>query len=124
MARFALGLGAVGSQSKDYYFIKKGYELIRTDVKRCFGWHTFKLDYSSGVDVKLYIDDELVATYDESDGVATSFDYIGMGDWEGKGGKAFLTSFMSTAEKRLPPWRTFLCPPRRSSGTISVRGGF
>ena len=99
----ALGLGAVGSVSKDYYQIKKGDELIQTNVKRYFGWHTFKFDYSSGVDVKLYIDDQLVATYDESDGVSTSFNYIGMGDWEGKGGKAFFDQLYVYGGKEAPP---------------------
>ena len=99
----ALGLGAVGSVSKDYYQIKKGDELIQTNVKRCFGWHTFKFDYSSGTDVKLYIDDQLVATYDESDGVATSFSYIGMGDWEGKGGKAFFDQLYVYGGQDAPP---------------------
>ncbi|OUP82162.1 hypothetical protein B5F07_14640, partial [Lachnoclostridium sp. An169] len=99
----ALGLGAVGSVSKDYYMIKKGDELIQTDVKRCFGWHTFKFDYSFGSDVKLYIDDQLVATYDESDGVATSFNYIGMGDWEGKGGKAFFDQLYVYGGQDAPP---------------------
>ena len=99
----ALGLGAVGAESKDYYFIKKGNELIKTDVKRYFGWHTFEFDYSSGTDVKLYIDDQLVATYDESDGVATSFSYIGMGDWEGKGGKAFFDQLYVYGGQDAPP---------------------
>ena len=99
----ALGLGAVGTVSKDYYQIKKGDELIQTNVKRYFGWHTFKFDYSSGVDVKLYIDDQLVATYDESDGVSTSFNYIGMGDWEGKGGKAFFDQLYVYGGKEAPP---------------------
>ena len=99
----ALGLGAVGRESKDYYYIKKGDELIRTDVKRFFGWHTFKFDYSSGVDVKLYIDDQLVATYDESDGVATSFDYVAMGDWEGNGGKAFFDQLYVYGGQEAPP---------------------
>ncbi len=99
----ALGLGAVGSVSKDYYQIKKGDELIQTNVKRYFGWHTFKFDYSSGNDVKLYIDDQLVATYDESDGVATSFSYIGMGDWEGKGGKAFFDQLYVYGGQDAPP---------------------
>ncbi len=99
----ALGLGAVGTVSKDYYQIKKGDELIQTNIKRCFGWHTFKFDYSSGTDVKLYIDDQLVATYDESDGVSTSFNYIGMGDWEGKGGKAFFDQLYVYGGKEAPP---------------------
>ncbi len=99
----ALGLGAVGTVSKDYYQIKKGDELIQTNVKRYFGWHTFKFDYSSGTDVKLYIDDQLVATYDESDGVSTSFNYIGMGDWEGNGGKAFFDQLYVYGGKEAPP---------------------
>ncbi len=99
----ALGIGAVGSVSKDYYVIKKGDELIKTDVKRCFGWHTFKFDYSSGDTVKLYIDDQLIAEYTEADGVATSFDYIGMGDWEGKGGKAFFDQLYVYGGQEAPP---------------------
>lgn len=94
----ALGLGAVGKVSKDYYQIKKGDELIQTNVRRSFGWHTFKFDYTSGTDVKLYIDDQLVGTYE-----ATSFSYIGMGDWEGIGGKAFFDQLYVYGGKEAPP---------------------
>lgn len=94
----ALGLGAVGRVSKDYYQIKKGDELIQTNVRRSFGWHTFKFDYTSGTDVKLYIDDQLVGTYE-----ATSFSYIGMGDWEGIGGKAFFDQLYVYGGQEAPP---------------------
>ena len=98
----ALGIGAVGRVSKDYYQIMKGDELIQTNVKRYFGWHTFKFDYSSSTDVKLFIDDQLIAAYDESDGVATSFRYIGMGDWDGIGGKAFFDQLYVYGGKEAP----------------------
>ncbi|WP_152392023.1 chitobiase/beta-hexosaminidase C-terminal domain-containing protein [Paenibacillus guangzhouensis] len=94
----ALGLGAVGSVSKDYYQIKKGNQLIQTNVRRAFGWHTFKFDYTSGTDVKLYIDDQVVGTF-----AAASFSYIGMGDWEGTGGKAFFDQLYVYGGKEAPP---------------------
>jgi len=102
----ALGLGAVGTASKDYYFIKKGEELIQTNVKRSFGWHTFKFDYTSGTDVKLYIDDQLVGTYP-----ATSFNYIGMGDWEGRGGKAYFDQLYVYGGQYAPPVEDLELPP-------------
>lgn len=51
-----------------------------TDIKREYGWHTFKWDYTGDDVVKMYIDGKLIA---EAPG--ESFSYIEMGDY-GMGG--------------------------------------
>ncbi|MFD0616156.1 FN3 associated domain-containing protein [Paenibacillus sp. GCM10027629] len=76
-----LGIGANGEVSKDYYTIQKGNQSIVTNVRRDFGWRTLTMDYSSGTDVKISIDNQQVADYTVADGVATAFTYVGMGDW-------------------------------------------
>ena len=82
-------IGANGEISKDYYLYKNGDEIIQTDVQRKAGWHTFKFDYTSGTDVKMYIDDELIATLS-----GESFNYLGMGDWTGNGGAGYYDEVM------------------------------
>ncbi|MBP1965354.1 carbohydrate-binding protein [Paenibacillus aceris] len=79
-----VALGANGDVSKDYFVYKDGTNVVKTNVKRSYGWHNFKFDYTSLTDVKMYIDGTLVATLPK-----TSFNYIGMGDWEAKGGEAY-----------------------------------
>ncbi|MCJ8014216.1 chitobiase/beta-hexosaminidase C-terminal domain-containing protein [Paenibacillus sp. KQZ6P-2] len=76
-----LGIGANGEVSKDYYTIQKGNQSIVTNVRRDFGWRTLTMDYSSGTDVKISIDNQQVADYTVADGIATAFTYVGMGDW-------------------------------------------
>lgn len=77
-------IGANGDVSKDYYLYQDGDKVVQTKVQRKAGWHTFKFDYTSGTDVKMYIDGEEVATLP-----ADSFNYLGMGDWTGNGGAAY-----------------------------------
>lgn len=79
-----VALGANGGVSKDYFVYKDGDKVVTTKVKRSYGWHDFKFDYTSKTDVKMYIDGTLVGSLPKS-----SFNYIGMGDWEGKGGEAY-----------------------------------
>ncbi|OAB37013.1 hypothetical protein PMSD_09415 [Paenibacillus macquariensis subsp. defensor] len=79
-----VALGAKGDVSKDYFVYKDGDNVVTTNVNRSYGWHDFKFDYTSLTDVKMYIDGTLVGTLPN-----TSFNYIGMGDWEGKGGEAY-----------------------------------
>jgi hypothetical protein len=76
-----LGVGANGNVSYDYYTIQKGDQSIVTNVRRDFGWRTLTMDYSSGTEVKISIDDQQVTAYTEEDDVATAFTYVGMGDW-------------------------------------------
>ncbi len=83
-----VGMGidnAVGGGSDGVYVVQVGEEKIKTDIKRYYGWHELKWDYSSGQDVRLYFDDQLVATLSEEKGVSTSFDYVAMGSETGSG---------------------------------------
>ncbi|NOU75496.1 hypothetical protein GC098_29665, partial [Paenibacillus sp. LMG 31458] len=76
-----LAIGANGNVSKDFYTIQKGNQSIVTNVRRDFGWRTLTMDYSSGTNVKISIDNQQVADYTSADGVTTAFTYAGMGDW-------------------------------------------
>ena len=83
-----VGMGidnGVGGGSDGYYVLQIGDEKIKTDIGRFFGWHELKWDYSSGTDVKLYFDGQLVKTLTEADGVDMSFDYVSMGSETGSG---------------------------------------
>ena len=73
-------IGVDHTVSAEYYSYRVGSLTRTTDVKREYGWHTFKWDYTSGTDVKMYIDGRLIATVP-----GDSFNYIEMGDY-GMGG--------------------------------------
>ena len=62
------------------YVVQLGNDKVATKIPRVFGWHEFKFDYTSGTDVKLYIDDVLVETVP-----ATGFNYVSMGSDDGYG---------------------------------------
>ncbi len=55
----------ISTGASDCYIFRSGTEQIVTTVKRSEGWHQLKFDYSSGKDGKCYIDDVLVATFDD-----------------------------------------------------------
>ena len=83
-----VGMGidnGVGGGSDGYYVLQIGDEKIKTDIQRFFGWHELKWDYSSGTDVKLYFDGQMVKTLTEEDGISMSFDYVSMGSENGSG---------------------------------------
>ena len=82
----AMGIdNGVGGGSDGVYVLQVGDEKIRTNIGRFFGWHELKWDYSSGTDVKLYFDGQLVRTLTEADGISTSFDYVALGSEDGSG---------------------------------------
>lgn len=84
----AVGMGidnAVGGGSNGVYVIQVGDEKIKTEIGRFYGWHELKWDYTSGKDVKLYFDGQLVKTLTKKDGVSTDFDYVAMGSENGSG---------------------------------------
>lgn len=93
-----VALGANGEISKDYYVYKDGSNVVTTNVERSFGWHNFKFDYSSETDVKMYIDGTFVTSLPRD-----SFKYIGMGDWEGKGGEAYFDQVFVYGGAEAPP---------------------
>lgn len=92
-----IAIGANGDISKDYYLYKNGDEIIQTSVQRKAGWHTFKFDYSSGTDVKMYIDGEEIAQLP-----AQAFNYLGLGDWTGNGGAAYYDQVVIYGGKDAP----------------------
>ena len=71
----ALGLGIDSAASPKFFVLQEGTTVVPTTVPRAYGWHELKWDYSSGSDVKLYIDGVLVATRP-----ATSFTRIQLGN--------------------------------------------
>lgn len=62
------------------YIIQTGNQKETTNMTRTFGWHELTFDYTSGTDVKLYIDNQLVKTLNTA-----GFDYISFGSDDGKG---------------------------------------
>lgn len=58
----AVGLGVDSTLSSGYYVMQHGATVTPTAVPRTYGWHELKWDYTSGTDVKLYIDGVLVRT--------------------------------------------------------------
>lgn len=73
-------MGVDTSVSFQYFCYKIGSITRVSSVPRAYGWHTLKWDYTDGTNVKMYIDDVLVATVPSA-----SFNYIEMGDY-GMGG--------------------------------------
>ncbi|WP_314584889.1 Ig-like domain-containing protein [Paenibacillus terrigena] len=74
-----IGMG-LDYDTKGNYIIQNGNQKETTSIPRTFGWHELKFDYTSGTDVKLYIDNQLVKTLN-----AAGFDYISFGSDHGKG---------------------------------------
>lgn len=74
-----IGLGVDTSKNggKASYMYRIAGDYYPSQVSRSKGWHQFKWDYSSGKDVKLYIDDALVATTDK----VKQFNKIELGDF-------------------------------------------
>ncbi len=75
-----VGLGINGHLSKDYFTYLDGTGEKVTTIPRSFGWHQFKFDYSTPGVVELSINDKPVSTLDRE-----SFNYIGMGNYDGNG---------------------------------------
>ena len=74
-----IGIG-LDSSNMNNYVVQIGDEKEATEVQRTFGWHELQFDYTSGTDVKLYIDGTLVKTVD-----AEGFDYVSLGSDDGYG---------------------------------------
>lgn len=74
-----IGLGVDTSKNggKTNYIYRIEGTYYPSQVNRSEGWHQFKWDYSSGEDVKLYIDDELVTTTN----IVNQFNKIELGDF-------------------------------------------
>lgn len=57
-----VGLGVNTDTSSSSYICRVGSAYTATSITRSTGWHEMVFDYTSGVDVKLYIDRSLVLT--------------------------------------------------------------
>ncbi|MBO9605776.1 MAG: discoidin domain-containing protein [Paenibacillaceae bacterium] len=77
----AAGLGLDTAIDNKYYVILNGETETATSIRRTYGWHELKWDYTSGSDVKLYIDGVLVQTLN----TLTSFNRIELGSDDGRG---------------------------------------
>jgi hypothetical protein len=55
-------LGVRGTTSTTKYVYRIGSTWYATNINRVTGWHKLTWDYTSGTDVKMYIDDTLVHT--------------------------------------------------------------
>jgi hypothetical protein len=78
----AVGMGVYTDTSSNKYVYRFGSTFAATSVTRTTGWHKLIFDYTSGIDVKLYIDTTTtpVATW----AATTSFIRIAVGDfWAG-----------------------------------------
>jgi hypothetical protein len=77
----ALAMGVDTTTSTTAYVVQDGAAKTVTSVPRSYGWHTLKWDYTSGSDVKLYVDDVLVKTTS----ALSSFDHLELGADDGLG---------------------------------------
>jgi len=76
-----LGLGMDTAFSNESYVVLVGSSEVLTTVPRTYGWHELKWDYTSGTDVKMYIDGTLVQTL----ATQTSFSRVELGSDDGLG---------------------------------------
>jgi hypothetical protein len=108
-----IGMG-LDNNTADKYVIQIGDQKQATDIVRTFGWHELKFDYTSGTDVKLYIDNQLVKTLP-----ASGFNYISLGSDQGRG-QAFYDELYvfggKPATKPIPPTTMPVPPSYDASG--------
>ncbi len=78
---YTRGIGVDTAQDFNYYVYEVGGLVYKTEILRSAGWHTFKWDYTCDTEVKMYIDDQLIATVPYSE----SFNTIRIGDFSGQG---------------------------------------
>ncbi|NOU74980.1 hypothetical protein GC098_26940, partial [Paenibacillus sp. LMG 31458] len=77
----AVGLGLDTTVNGSFYVMLNGTTESATPVRRIYGWHELKWDYTSGTDVKLYIDGVFVGTINN----VTNFNHVDLGSDDGKG---------------------------------------
>ncbi|OCT11722.1 hypothetical protein A8709_28010 [Paenibacillus pectinilyticus] len=77
----AVGMGLDTAVNSSYYVVLNGSTETATSVPRTYGWHEMKWDYTSGTDVKLYVDGVLVSTLN----TLTQFNSVALGSDDGKG---------------------------------------
>lgn len=95
----AVGLNTSVSTTK--YCYREAANSIATNITRSTGWHKFTWDYSSGNNVRVYIDDQLIL----QSSIASTFRYISLGDWWGNGTIGqFLFDKIETHKKLMGDW--------------------
>jgi hypothetical protein len=84
-------LGVYNPTSTTYYCYADGSSYIATTVKRSTGWHRFEFDYSSGTNVVLRIDNNIVYT---GSALTTQFHAVKIGNWTGTAMTAYFDDIM------------------------------
>lgn len=96
------------------YIVQVGDQKEVTDIERTFGWHELKFDFTSGTEVKLYIDNQFVKKVPSS-----GFDFISLGSDQGRG-QAFYDELYvfggNPATKPIPPTTMPVPPAYDASG--------
>ncbi|MDF2921375.1 MAG: right-handed parallel beta-helix repeat-containing protein [Paenibacillaceae bacterium] len=100
-----IGLGVYAPVSATRYAYRLGTDFIATTITRTTGWHSLVFDYTSGTDVKLYMDQSLVA----ASPLLTSFTSISIGDfWTGH--TAAGSYFDDIRIQDTVPWQSYVLP--------------
>jgi hypothetical protein len=95
----AVGLGLDTKVNKDYYVMLDGSTEIETSVPRTYGWHELKWDYTSGTDVKLYMDGIQVKTLSS----ITNFNRVELGSDDGLGVSYYDQLYIHGGATATPP---------------------
>jgi hypothetical protein len=102
-----LGLGLDTTIGADRYVMQIGSTLTTTSVPRTYGWHELKWDYTSGSDVKMYIDGTLVQTVVTQ----TSFSRVELGSDVGLGASYYDQVYIYGGTVTPPPPPLTTPPP-------------
>lgn len=108
-------IGVDHSISEKNYSYKIGSITKVSDIRREYGWHTFRWDYTDGSNVKMYIDDKLIAA-----APAEFFSYIEMGDY-GQGGFNAYDNVVIYGGRPADPPIALPAPPEREEPEEKVK---
>ncbi|MEC0091203.1 DUF7402 domain-containing protein [Paenibacillus macquariensis] len=111
----AVGLGLDTTVDRNYYVILNGSTETATSIPRTYGWHELKWDYTSGTDVKLYIDGVQVQTLSS----VTNFNRVELGSDDGKG-VSYYDQLYIYGGKFAPPLSTLPIPPMNLAQSASI----
>ncbi|MCJ8014217.1 carbohydrate-binding protein [Paenibacillus sp. KQZ6P-2] len=111
----AVGMGLDTTVNNKYYVVMNGSTETATSIPRTYGWHELKWDYTSGNDVKLYIDGVLVQTLT----TITNFSRVELGSDSGKG-VSFYDQFYIYGGTVTPPPNPLPMPPESIPGKIEA----
>ncbi|MBP1965355.1 DUF7402 domain-containing protein [Paenibacillus aceris] len=111
----AVGLGLDTKLSNDYYVMLDGSSEIVTSVPRTYGWHELKWDYTSGTDVKLYMDGKLVQTLSST----ANFNRVELGADDGLGVSYYDQLYIYGGTASSPP-STLPIPPENLAQRATI----